>query len=102
MAELGTAPVFIFSYNASTGSGTEASANAKNQPINVLNVIDFYLQNRKNDNYSSTVNNQGSYNPTTTSAFPVAANTTNPSSAAVSAGMYWIASANGTMNGIAV
>lgn len=45
---------------------------------------------------------QGSYNPTITSLYPVAANTTNPVSATVESGMLWVVSVAGTINGIVV
>ena len=45
---------------------------------------------------------QGGYNPTITSLYPVAANTTNPVSAIVKQGMIWSITADGTINGIPV
>lgn len=40
---------------------------------------------------------QGGYNPTVTSAYPVAANTTNPVSATIQQGMLWIVTVDGTI-----
>ncbi len=42
---------------------------------------------------------QGGYNPTTTSLYPVAADTTNPVSAIVKQGMIWVVTVDGIVNG---
>lgn len=45
---------------------------------------------------------QGNYNPNITNLFPVASNTTNPVSATILAGMLWVASSSGNLNGVPV